>query len=73
MHVDYTWRGTTPSGARRPPSAATVTALDAAAGTSLLPACTIRLVGVRSRGIPDGAWTRRKGRSASGKPWTAVP
>lgn len=53
LHVDYTWRGTTPSGTRRPPSAATLTALNTS-GTTLT-ACTVRLVGLRSRGIPDGA------------------
>ncbi|MEV7867446.1 hypothetical protein AB0P17_15395 [Streptomyces sp. NPDC088124] len=53
VHVDLTERGTTPAGNLRPPSAARVTAL----GPQGQPLCdvTVRLVGPRSAGIPDGA------------------
>ncbi|MEU5838583.1 hypothetical protein ABZ820_33625 [Streptomyces diacarni] len=53
LHVDYTDRGTTPAGTRRPPSAATVTAIDVAA-RPLTTVC-VRLVGKRAHGVPDGA------------------
>ncbi|MFJ8855653.1 hypothetical protein [Streptomyces sp. NPDC102437] len=51
LHVTYTDRGTTPSGRRRPPSAAHITAL-APTGKTLLDTRP-RLVPPRSKGIPD--------------------
>ncbi|RDG35178.1 hypothetical protein [Streptomyces corynorhini] len=53
VHVQLTERGTTPGGTRRPPSAARVVAL----GPQGQPLCdvTMRLVGPRAAGIPDGA------------------
>ncbi|MFF8423174.1 hypothetical protein [Streptomyces sp. NPDC015680] len=51
LHVTYTDRGTTPSGRRRPPSAAHVTAL-APTGETLIDTRP-RLVPPRSKGIPD--------------------
>jgi hypothetical protein len=53
VHVEITERGTTPAGARRPPSAARVVALGPH-GASLCDV-TMRLVGPRSAGIPTGA------------------
>jgi hypothetical protein len=53
VHVDLTQRGTTPSGARRSPSAARAVVLDTT-GRQLAD-ITVRLVGPRSAGIPDGA------------------
>ncbi|MFE2941001.1 hypothetical protein ACFXKG_18350 [Streptomyces sp. NPDC059255] len=53
VHVQLTDRGTTPGGTRRSPSAARVTAV----GPAGQPLCdvTVRLVGPRSAGVPDGA------------------
>ncbi|MEV6750703.1 hypothetical protein AB0N21_41455 [Streptomyces sp. NPDC051080] len=51
LHVTYTDRGTTPSGRRRPPSAAHITAL-APTGETLLDTRP-RLVPPLSKGIPD--------------------
>ncbi|MEV8395942.1 MULTISPECIES: hypothetical protein [unclassified Streptomyces] len=53
VHITLTERGTTPSGARRTPSAATLTALDTTG--RVLVDVTVRLIGPRSQGIPDGA------------------
>ncbi|MEC4015460.1 hypothetical protein [Streptomyces sp. H27-D2] len=53
VHVDYTDRGATPAGARRPPSAAHVTALDA--DGQVLCDISMRLVSPRSQGIPQDA------------------
>ncbi|WP_333770993.1 hypothetical protein [Streptomyces sp. IBSBF 2435] len=53
VHVDLTDRGTTPSGTRRSPSAARLTALDHTG--KLLIETQVRLVRPRSDGIPAGA------------------
>ncbi|MFE2600147.1 hypothetical protein ACFXCZ_27270 [Streptomyces sp. NPDC059396] len=53
VHVDLTHRGTTSSGVKRSPSAARLVALDTA-GQPLIDV-TVRLVGPRSKGIPDSA------------------
>jgi hypothetical protein len=53
VHVDLTDRGTTPSGARRSPSAARLVALDHTGKP--LTEVLMRLVGPRSDGIPPGA------------------
>ncbi|MFB7852678.1 hypothetical protein ACFC34_37475 [Streptomyces sp. NPDC056053] len=51
LHITYTSRGTTPSGRRRTPSAAHITALDTT-GTTLIDTRP-RLVPPRSKNIPD--------------------
>jgi hypothetical protein len=53
LHIELTERGTTPSGSRRPPSAARLAAVDGD-GSELIDV-TVRLVGPRSAGIPAGA------------------
>lgn len=53
IHTTFTDRGTTDAGAKRPPSAAHITALDTT-GRAVLD-LTVRLVGPRAQGIPEGA------------------
>lgn len=53
VHVTLTERGTTAGGAKRPPAAAHLVALDATGVT--LADVTVRLVGPRVKGVPDGA------------------
>lgn len=53
VSTEFTHRGTTPSGTRRSPAAARLTAIDVT-GRSLLDV-TVRLVGKRTAGVPEGA------------------
>lgn len=53
VHTELVDRGTTPSGARRPPAAVRTTVIDQD-GRPLTEAC-VRLVGPRSKGVPDDA------------------